>query len=123
VSILLKRATSDSQRFLQAQDNPTSEMQSGHNARPQDLHTAIASELRWVKHFMMLTGISHWLVAHTSRGCVPHFSSDYIDMQVVFDGTYYNFCRLHFSLPVTPAMEAGVADHVWSLEEIILLLD
>jgi IS1 family transposase len=31
---------------------------------------------------------------------------------------YYNFGRIHQSLRVTPAMEAGVADHVWSLEEI-----
>lgn len=31
---------------------------------------------------------------------------------------YYNFGRIHQSLRVTPAMEAGVSDHVWSLEEI-----
>lgn len=31
-------------------------MQLGHNARPQDLHTATASELRCVKHFMILMG-------------------------------------------------------------------
>jgi hypothetical protein len=30
----------------------------------------------------------------------------------------YNFCRIHASLRVTPAMEAGVSDHVWDLEEI-----
>ncbi len=36
---------------------------------------------------------------------------------------YYNFARIHKSLRVTPAMEAGVSDHVWSLEEIIGLLD
>jgi IS1 family transposase len=36
---------------------------------------------------------------------------------------YYNFCRIHQSLRVTPAMEAGVADHVWSLEEVVSLLD
>ena len=35
---------------------------------------------------------------------------------------HYNFCRVHQSLRVTPAMEAGVADHVWSLEEVIGLL-
>ena len=28
---------------------------------------------------------------------------------------YYNFGRIHSSLRVTPAMEAGVSDHVWSL--------
>ena len=35
---------------------------------------------------------------------------------------YYNFCRVHKTLRVTPAMEAGVADHVWTLEEIIQLV-
>jgi IS1 family transposase len=35
----------------------------------------------------------------------------------------YNFCRIHQSLRVTPAMEAGITDHVWSLEEVISLLD
>ena len=32
---------------------------------------------------------------------------------------YYNFCRIHSSLRVTPAMEAGVTDHLWSLDELI----
>jgi IS1 family transposase len=36
---------------------------------------------------------------------------------------YYNFCRIHQSLRVTPAMEAGVTDHVWSIEEIVDLFD
>jgi len=35
---------------------------------------------------------------------------------------YYNFGRIHQSLRVTPAMEAGIADHVWTLEEIVSLL-
>lgn len=34
---------------------------------------------------------------------------------------YYNFGRIHKSLRVTPAMAAGVTDHVWSLEEIAAL--
>ena len=32
-----------------------------------------------------------------------------------------NFARIHKTLRVTPAMEAGVSDHVWSLEEIAAL--
>jgi hypothetical protein len=32
---------------------------------------------------------------------------------------YYNFCRIHQTLRVTPAMEAGITEHVWSLEEIV----
>lgn len=34
---------------------------------------------------------------------------------------HYNFCRIHQTLRVTPSMEAGVSDHVWSLEELIEL--
>jgi IS1 family transposase len=34
---------------------------------------------------------------------------------------HYNFARIHKTLRVTPAMEVGVADHVWSLEEIARL--
>jgi IS1 family transposase len=36
---------------------------------------------------------------------------------------YYNFGRIHQTLRVTPAMEAGVANHVWSVEEIVTLLN
>jgi hypothetical protein len=35
---------------------------------------------------------------------------------------YYNFGRVHQTLRVTPAMETGIADHVWSIEEIVALL-
>lgn len=35
---------------------------------------------------------------------------------------YYNFARIHQTLRVTPAMQAGVTDHVWSLEEIVGLI-
>jgi len=36
---------------------------------------------------------------------------------------FYNFCRVHQTLRVTPAMEAGIADHVWEIEEIVGLLE
>jgi IS1 family transposase len=35
---------------------------------------------------------------------------------------YYNFGKIHQTLRVTPAMQAGIADHVWSLEEIVGLI-
>ncbi|HUP80909.1 MAG TPA: IS1 family transposase, partial [Pirellula sp.] len=35
---------------------------------------------------------------------------------------HYNFCRIHQTLRVTPAMEAGISDHVWNLDELIALL-
>jgi hypothetical protein len=36
---------------------------------------------------------------------------------------HYNFCRIHQTLRVTPAMEAGISNHVWTLQEIVGLLD
>jgi IS1 family transposase len=36
---------------------------------------------------------------------------------------HYNFCRVHKTLRITPAMEAGLADHVWPMEELLSLLD
>jgi IS1 family transposase len=36
--------------------------------------------------------------------------------------TYYNFCKVHQTLRVTPAMEAGISDHVWDIDELIGLL-
>jgi hypothetical protein len=35
---------------------------------------------------------------------------------------HYNFCRVHSSLRVTPAQEAGLSNHVWSVEELIALM-
>jgi IS1 family transposase len=35
---------------------------------------------------------------------------------------YYNFCRVHTTLRVTPAMESGISNHVWSIEELCGLL-
>lgn len=36
---------------------------------------------------------------------------------------FYNFCRVHQTLRVTPAMEAGITDHVWTVEEMVGLLE
>ena len=35
---------------------------------------------------------------------------------------HYNFCRVHKTLRVTPAMEAGLVHHVWTVEELVALL-
>ena len=32
---------------------------------------------------------------------------------------FYNFCRPHQTIRVTPAMEAGITDHIWSLLELL----
>lgn len=36
---------------------------------------------------------------------------------------HYNFCRIHKTLRVTPAMQAGISDHVWNVEEVLELLN
>ena len=35
---------------------------------------------------------------------------------------YYNFCRIHKTLRVTPAMEAGLTNHLWEIEELLALV-
>ena len=32
---------------------------------------------------------------------------------------YYNFCRVHRTLSTTPAVKAGLADHIWDLKELL----
>ena len=46
-----------------------------------------------------------------------------LEHSVALHFMYYNFGRIHKSLRVTPAMEAKISDHVWTLEEIAKLAD
>ncbi len=63
-----------------------------------------------MRRFTRLTnGFSKKLAAHENAIAIHYM--------------YYNFGRIHKSLRVTPAMEAGVCDHVWTLEEIAKLAD
>jgi IS1 family transposase len=48
---------------------------------------------------------------------------DNLKHAVALNFMYYNFCRIHQTLRVTPAMEAGLSDRVWELEELVSLLD
>lgn len=36
---------------------------------------------------------------------------------------YYNFCKIHSTLDVTPAMEAGVTKKLWEVEDIVALIE
>ena len=36
---------------------------------------------------------------------------------------HYNFCQIHKTLRMTPAMAAGISDHLWELEDIVNLLN
>ncbi|MGH9547961.1 MAG: hypothetical protein ACRD3W_01250, partial [Terriglobales bacterium] len=42
---------------------------------------------------------------------------------VAIHAVYYNFARIHKTLRIAPAMAAGLSDHVWGLEEIVVMAD
>jgi len=48
---------------------------------------------------------------------------DNLEAAVALHFMHYNFCRIHKTLRVTPSMEAGITDHVWTLEKTINLID
>lgn len=45
-----------------------------------------------------------------------------LEHAVSFHFMYYTFWRIHQTLRITPAMKAGVTDHVWEIEEILALI-
>jgi len=68
----------------------------------------------------------------TMRMCMRRFTRltngfskkvENLEHSVALHYMWYNFVRIHKTLRVTPAMEAGIADHVWSIEEVVSLLD
>ena len=36
---------------------------------------------------------------------------------------FYNFCRIHKTLPTSPAMAAGMTERLWSLEDVVAKID
>ena len=59
-----------------------------------------------MRRFTRLTNAFSKKLSHLKAAVALHFA-------------YYNFCRVHSSLRVTPAMEAGLTDHVWSVAELL----
>jgi len=59
-----------------------------------------------MRRFTRLTNAYSKKLSHLRAAIALHFA-------------YYNFCRVHSSLRVTPAMEAGLTDHVWSIADLI----
>ena len=59
-----------------------------------------------IRRFTRLTNAFSKKLDNHKAACALHFA-------------YYNFCRIHTSLRVTPAMEAGITDHIWSLRELL----
>lgn len=63
-----------------------------------------------MRRFTRLTNAFSKKLENHRLACAVHF-------------VHYNFCRVHQTLRVTPAMEAGLTDHVWSLAEMVALLE
>ncbi len=91
------------------------------NADPQHVSTSHVGRQNLtmrmqMRRFTHLTNGFSEKVEHLEHAVSPHFM-------------HYNFCRVHQTLQrrnlayPTPAMAAGVADHVWSLDEIVALIE
>ena len=63
-----------------------------------------------MRRFTRLTNAFSKKVANLHHAVALHFM-------------HYNFCRVHQTLRVTPAMEARLTDYVWSIEELAALAD
>ena len=61
---------------------------------------------QWCKRFTRLTYAFSKKWANLEAALALHF-------------VHYNFCRVHGTLRVTPAMESGLSNHVWNLEELL----
>jgi IS1 family transposase len=59
-----------------------------------------------IRRFTRLTNAFSKKLVNLKAACALHFA-------------YYNFCRVHQTLRVTPAMEAGISDHVWTIKQLI----
>jgi len=59
---------------------------------------------------------------HEPRNRSSSFSFIRLFYSIVLHFMHYNYCRIHQTLRVTPAMQAGLTDHVWEIEELVGLL-
>jgi IS1 family transposase len=71
------------------------------------------------QHLSMRMGMRRYtrLTNAFSKKLENHIAANALDF------LHYNFARIHRTLRVTPAMAAGIADHVWGLDEIVAMLD
>jgi hypothetical protein len=89
--------------------------------------------LDWRKRNVQQKGEARAEILHQVRGITRKISSNKLTSSCLFPGLplpkslvvgqFQNFCRVHQTLRVTPAMEAQLTDHVWSLQELVGLLE
>ena len=108
-----------------------------------DYHNIVMNRLRTAKHVQVISALVEGVSINTTcrmEGVAKHTvlnllrdlgcAADKCILKLENHGhavapyfLHYNFCRIHKTLQVTPAMEAGIADHVWSMDELVALLD
>jgi hypothetical protein len=59
-----------------------------------------------IRRFTRLTNAFSKKLDNLKAACALHFA-------------YYNFCRIHQTLRITPAMQAGITDHIWTIAELL----
>ena len=85
------------------------------NPKPEDISTSYVERQNLtmrmqMRRFTRLTNAFSKKMDNLGHAVALHFM-------------HYNFCRVHQTLRVTPAMEAGLTDSVWSIEQLVALLD
>lgn len=63
-----------------------------------------------MRHFTRLTNAFSKKIENHAHAVALHFM-------------FYNFCKIHSTHRVTPAMQAGISDHAWEIDELVSLLD
>lgn len=103
----------DQRRYSPAECTGTDIVRISGNPEPKDISTSFIERQNLtmrmsMRRFTRLTNGFSKKIENLEYAVALHFM-------------YYNFARVHKTLRVTPAMEAGIADHVWTLDEIIRL--
>jgi hypothetical protein len=87
-----------------------------------DISGSIRDRFRFEQYFACGTSEPHHSDAHAPDDRLTNaFSKKWDNLKAAYalHFTYYNFCRVHQTLRTTPAMAAGLTNHVWTLAELL----
>jgi IS1 family transposase len=109
--IKLYESSQEETRYSPAKCNGTHKKEISGNPEPKDVSTSFVERQNLtmrmgIRRFTRLTNAFSKKVENH----IYHLALHYM---------HYNFCRIHKTLRVTPAMAAKVTDHVWDIEEIL----
>ena len=107
------QSTEDQRRYSPAECIGTEVLRICGNPKPKDISTSFVERQNLtmrmsMRRFTRLTNCFSKKIENLEYAVALHFM-------------HYNFARIHKTLRVTPAMEAKITDHVWTLEEIVKL--